>query len=77
MRSTTTSNAVREVLAGTAALAFTCAQHNHVQRYAWIGAVLKRFGYRRLPRADRGAVLAYLQRLSGYSRAQVKRLVKR
>lgn len=38
---------VREVLAGTAALAFTCAQHNHVQRYAWIGAVLKRFGYRR------------------------------
>jgi hypothetical protein len=68
---------VREVLAGTAALAFTCAQHDHVQRYAWIGAVLKRFGYRRLPRADRGAVLAYLQRLSGYSRAQVKRLVKR
>ena len=68
---------VREVLAGTAALAFTCAQQNDAERYAWIGAVLKRFGYRQLRRADRGAVLAYLQRLSGYSRAQVKRLVKR
>ena len=31
--------------------------------------------YRQLGRADRGVLLAYLQRLSGYSRAQVKRLV--
>jgi hypothetical protein len=46
-------------------------------RYAWIGAVLKRFDYRRLARADRGTLLAYLQRLSGYSRAQITRLVSR
>jgi hypothetical protein len=46
-------------------------------RYAWIQCVLERFDYRHLGRADRGRVLAYLQRLSGYSRAQVTRLVSR
>ena len=39
--------------------------------------MLRRFGYRQLGRADKGVVLAYLQRLSGYSRAQVTRLVAR
>lgn len=67
---------VREVLAGTTALEFHCAQDD-TQRYAWIGSVLKRLGYRQLKRADRGAVLAYLRHLSGYSRAQVTRLVQR
>jgi transposase InsO family protein len=67
---------VREVLAGTASLQFQCAQDD-AGRYTWISAVLKRFGYRQLRRADRGAVLSYLQRLSGYSRAQVTRLVRR
>ena len=46
-------------------------------RYAWVESVLGRLGYRGLPRGERGAVLAYLQRLSGYSRAQVTRLVSR
>ena len=44
-------------------------------RYAWIASVLRRFEYGRLKRAEQGVVLVYLQRLSGYSRAQVKRLV--
>ena len=42
-------------------------------RYGWIAAVLKRFDYSQLPRGDRAPVLAYLQRLSGYSRAQISR----
>ena len=46
-------------------------------RYAWIETVLKRFDYRHLARADRGPVLVYLQRLSGYSRSQITRLVSR
>ncbi len=40
-------------------------------------AVLWRLDYRVLRRADRGAVLEYVQRLSGYSRAQATRLVSR
>lgn len=65
---------VREVVAGTQALAFRRAE-NGQGRYGWIGSVLQRFDYRRLKRADRGVLLVYLQRLSGYSRAQLKRLV--
>ena len=67
---------VRQVLAGTQAMEFQAAADDE-GRYAWIEAVLRRFDYRRLPRAERGPVLAYLQRLSGYSRAQITRLVSR
>ena len=67
---------VRQVLAGTQAMEFQAAAED-AGRYGWIESVLKRFDYRRLARADRGAVLAYLQRLSGYSRAQITRLVSR
>jgi transposase InsO family protein len=67
---------VRQVLQGTEAL--QCRRPEDDEgRYAWIESVLRRFGYPQLPRADRGAVLAYVQRLSGYSRAQVTRLVSR
>jgi transposase InsO family protein len=67
---------VRQVLAGTQAVEFGRAQDDE-GCYAWIEQVLSRLGYRQLGRADRGAVLAYLQRLSGYSRAQLTRLVSR
>jgi hypothetical protein len=67
---------VRQVLAGTQVMEFQAAAGDE-GRYAWIETVLKRFDYPRLARADRGPVLAYLQRLSGYSRAQITRLVSR
>ena len=67
---------MREVLSGTQALEFT-PSGDDAGRYGWIAAVLRRIGYRQLPRAARGVALAYLQRLSGYSRAQVTRLVSR
>jgi transposase InsO family protein len=67
---------VRQVLEGTQALQFRAAEDDE-GRYGWIDAVLRRLDYRQLRRADRGMVLAYLQRLSGYSRAQVTRLVAR
>ena len=64
---------VRQVVAGTQALEFRGAQDDEA-RYAWIGQVLGRFGCRQLGRTDKGVLLAYLQRLSGYSRAQVTSL---
>ena len=67
---------VRQVLAGTQALEFAPALGDE-GRYAWIEAVLRRLEYRHLKRSERGLVLAYLQRLSGYSRAQITRLVSR
>jgi transposase InsO family protein len=71
-----TLDQVRQVLAGTQAMEFQ-AGSDDAGRYAWIESVLKRFDYRHLARADRGPVLAYLQRLSGYGRAQITRLVSR
>ena len=67
---------VRQVLEGTQALEFRRAEDDE-GRYGWIAAVMRRFDYRQLPRGDRAPVLAYLQRLSGYSRAQLTRLVSR
>ncbi len=67
---------VRQVRAGTQAMEFQAAADD-AGRNAWIESVLERFDYRRLGRADRSPVPAYLQRLSGYSRAQITRLVSR
>lgn len=46
-------------------------------RYEHVSDVIRRFGYAQLGRADRSAVLRYLLRTSGYSSAQLKRLVAR
>jgi len=47
------------------------------ERYGHISRVLKRFDYPRRGKRERGVLLRYLQRTSGYSRAQVTRLVTR
>ena len=47
------------------------------QRYKHISAVLRRFDYPGCSKADRGVVRAYLVRTTGYSRAQLTRLVSR
>lgn len=48
-----------------------------VAMYAWMGKVLKRRGYDRLGKAERGLVKRFLERVSGRSRAQITRLVER
>lgn len=50
---------------------------NDAERYGLIAGVLGRFAYRQLGRADKGVLLRYLARITGYSRAQIKRLVRR
>jgi len=45
------------------------------ERYEHISRVLKRFDYPRRPKRERGVLLRYLQLTSGYSRAQVTRLI--
>ena len=67
---------VRQVLQGIEVLQFQCPEDEQ-GRYAWIESVLKRFAYRGLSRRDRGDVLRYMRRLSGFSRAQLTRLVSR
>jgi transposase InsO family protein len=45
--------------------------------YTHVGKVLRRFVYQRLGRGDKGVVLRYLERTTGYSRQQITRLVQR
>ena len=47
------------------------------ERYEFIGRTVRRFGYGRLKRTDKAVLLRFLERVSGYSRQQVSRLVKR
>jgi transposase InsO family protein len=65
---------LRAFLNGTVALDFAVAPD---ERYAFIARTVRRFGYARLNRADKGVVLRFLARVSGYSRQQLTRLVQR
>ena len=71
-----TLDQVRAFLAGTIAVEFGASDRSD-DRYGHIAEVLGRFGYRRLNKPDKGVVLRYLQRTTGYSRQQLTRLVKR
>ncbi len=69
---------LQEFLNATQEVSFTVGPGgSDQQRYEHISRVLKRFAYRALGKADRGVVLAYLRRTSGYSRSQITRLVGR
>ena len=57
-------------LSGSATFDFEL--HSREEAYRWIQDTLRRFGYLRLNRPDRGVVKAYLEKVSGLSRAQDK-----
>ena len=61
-------------LDGTVAVDFAVAAD---ERYDFIARTVRRFGYARLKRAEKAVVLRFLERVSGYSRQQLTRLVKR
>ncbi len=69
----TTLEQVEQVLKGSQAIVFKGSGRE--QLYRWVEEVLKRFKYFELGRKDKGLVKAYLQRLSGFSRAQTTRLL--
>lgn len=69
----TTLEQIKQVLQSAQAIAFKGIKREQV--YRWIEVVLKRFDYFELGRKDKGLVKTYLHRLSGFSRAQLTRLV--
>ena len=44
--------------------------------YEFIKTMLIRFKYRKLNKANKGLLLRFLSRVSGYSKVQIKRLVQ-
>jgi transposase InsO family protein len=65
---------LRAFLDGTVAVNFAVAASD---RYDFVARTVRRFGYACLNRADKGVVLRFLARVSGYSRQQLTRLVQR
>ena len=66
---------IEQFLGASAQIDFS-AHGGDLERYAHIADVLKRFDYHQRDKHDRGVLLRYLQHTSGYSRAQLTRLVK-
>jgi hypothetical protein len=69
-----TLDQVRAFLRGTGTIDFSVAAN---ERYDFVARMVRRFDYRRLRRPDKGVVMRLLQRVSGYSRQQLTRLVGR
>ncbi|MHB1514620.1 MAG: integrase [Acidiferrobacteraceae bacterium] len=67
---------IREFLQGTAEVAFANPADEATLRN-FVATVLKRYRYFRLRKGERGVLFAYMQRLSGYSRQHLSRLIAR
>jgi hypothetical protein len=61
-------------LNGTVTLDFRVAED---ERYEFIARTVKRFGYSGRKRSEKAVILRFLEHVSGYSRRQMTRLVKR
>jgi len=64
---------VRQFLEGSEALEFRGLKAE--EKYYWIEEVLIRFSYPRLKKAEKGVIRQYIQKITGYSRSQVSRLI--
>lgn len=62
-------------LSGSQAIAFAVATTKD-ERYRFIEMLLKRFNYPRLKRRDKGILIQFLIKVSGYSRQQLTRMIK-
>nr|VFK81290.1 MAG: Integrase core domain-containing protein [Candidatus Kentron sp. SD] len=66
---------VREFLTGISSVRFSpCSKEGC---YKWIEGILIRFGYRSRTKTEKGLLLDFMEKVSGYSRIQIKRLVKK
>jgi transposase InsO family protein len=66
---------VRQFLEGTQAVAFGVATSKQ-ERYSWVQRTLVKHRYLLLGKADKGLVTRYLMKVTGYSLAQIKRLIQ-
>lgn len=67
---------IKEFLDGTAEVTFSNSTDPSALR-AFVATVLRRYRYFRLSKGPRGVLFAYLQRLTGYSRQHVSKLIAR
>src|SRR6202171_229154 len=65
---------IREFLKGTAEVAFSSPADESTLR-TFVTTVIRRYRYFRLTKGQRGVLFAYMQRLTGYSRQHLSRLI--
>jgi len=65
---------VRAFVSGSEPISFTLDDRRAA--YSWMADTLKRFGYARCKRTDKGILRQYLLKVTGFSRAQVARCIK-
>jgi len=56
---------------------FELVPASQAERYQWIDQTLRHFRYSKCSKAEKGLIVAYLCRISGYSRQQITRLIRR
>lgn len=64
---------VRAFLEGNVAVGFSSPPD--AERYPWMERTLRQFRYPTLTRADKGLLRAFVLKVTGYSRAQLTRLI--
>jgi len=64
---------VRGFLEGSEAVGFRGLTAQ--EKYYWVEEVLIRFKYHRLKRGEKGVIRRYMEKVTGYSRSQVSRLI--
>ena len=69
-----TLDQVRQFLEGTEAIRFQIESKD--ARYRWIQHTLVKFRYIKLSKTNKGLITRYILKMTGYSLAQVKRLIK-
>ncbi len=66
---------VQQFLVGTQLVAFQILD-DKASRYKWIQSTLIRFNYGQLKRQEKGILIRYMAKISGYSRRQLTRLIQ-
>lgn len=64
---------LREFLSGAEVMEFSVGHMD--ERYAFLYTTLVKFGYAQREKADKGLIRRYLRKMTGYSRAQLTRLI--
>lgn len=64
---------IKEFLKVSQAISFEASSRK--EKYQWLAETLNKFGYFRLNKRDKSLIKAYLSKMTGYSRAQITRLL--
>ena len=70
----TTIDAIDAFLSGTQPVVFSVLE-GKTDRYRWLEQTLVKWRYHQRPRFEKGRLLLFMERISGYSRPQLNRLI--